>query len=178
MSSIHGDWMTPRSTSPRRDRPLADRARDASEELEPDAPTVTALADKDRPPAEGIDPEGFDAALLAGVAAAGEMDRAAGTHVAPEHPAEERPAEIDVDTIVAADGRPIGSVADAERLEGRAARPEEPRPLLERTGSERATPVASLDQEELDPAQAEDMVDAALGDELDLDQAPPPSRRR
>src|SRR5688500_1418347 len=79
--------------------------------------------------ADGVEGEGIDAALLAGVAAAGEMDRPAGIHVAPEYPLAEPPAEIDVDTFVDAAGNSIAQVGSAERLDGLAPLPDEPPPL-------------------------------------------------
>lgn len=82
-----------------RARPVADRAREASEELEPGAPSVNRLAPPSRTDADGVDLEGIDAVMVAGVTAAGESDRPAGTHVAPEYPVEEVTAEIDVDAV-------------------------------------------------------------------------------
>jgi hypothetical protein len=82
-----------------RARPVADRAREASEELEPGAPSVNRLARPPRTDDQTIDPEGIDAAMTAGVTAAGESDRPAGTHVPPEYPVEEVAPEIDVDAV-------------------------------------------------------------------------------
>jgi hypothetical protein len=94
---------------------VSDRAREASEELEPGAPTVTGLA-RD---------EDADAAFAAGVTAAGESDRPAGVHVPPEYPVEEVPAEIDVDAIHTLDGEEEAASPD-ERLEGLEELPEQP----------------------------------------------------
>lgn len=79
--------------------------------------------------ADGVEGEGIAAALLAGVAAAGEMDRPAGVHVRPEFPLEDLPPEIGVDTIVDAAGNPIADVGASQRLDRLATLPDEPLPL-------------------------------------------------
>jgi hypothetical protein len=114
-----------------RDQPIADRARQASEELERGGPIVTRLADD----------EDAEAAIAAGVTAAGESDRPAGSHVAPEHPVGEVPAETDVDQVETIDGDAHALRPD-EKLEGRELRPDDPLP---------AVPEEELDEEDLTP---------------------------
>ncbi len=68
------------------DRPLADRAEEV---LERGAPRVARFsADEDA-----------ESGFAAGVAAAGNSDRPAGTSVAPEYPSAEPRPEIDVDRV-------------------------------------------------------------------------------
>ena len=71
----------------KRDRPLADRAREAEEELERGAPRVARFSDD----------EEAESGFAAGVAAAGESDRPVGTSV--EYPSAEPRSEIDVDRV-------------------------------------------------------------------------------
>lgn len=73
----------------RGDRPLADRSREAQEELGRGAPRVSRFGKQ----------EEADAGFAAGVRAAGDSDRPAGTHAAPEHPTDEPRAEIDIDQV-------------------------------------------------------------------------------
>jgi hypothetical protein len=113
------------------DKPVADRARQAREELEPGGPVVTRLADD----------EDAEAAIAAGVTAAGESDRPAGRHVAPEHPADEVPAETDVDQVQTIGGDARAPLPD-EKLEGREVRPDDPRPPDEELDEEELTPTA------------------------------------
>ena len=70
-----------------RDVPLADRSDELHEELGRDAPQVNRLSTE----------EDSDATMIAGVRAAGESDRPAGSHAAPEYPIDEPRSEIDVD---------------------------------------------------------------------------------
>jgi hypothetical protein len=114
-----------------RDQPVADRARQAREELGPGGPVVTRLADD----------EDAEAAIAAGVTAAGESDRPAGSHVAPEHPVGDVPAETDVDQVETIDGDSRALRPD-EKLEGRELRPDDPRP---------AVPEDEMDEEDLTP---------------------------
>lgn len=104
-----------------RARPVADRARDASEELEPGSPRVSALADEDD----------FDAVFAAGVAAAGESDRPAGSQVPPEYPTDDITAETDVDSVFALDPDDTADAELDDKLEGRDTRPDEPEPFDE-----------------------------------------------
>lgn len=73
------------------DRPLADRTRDVEEskELARGAPRVARFSKA----------EEADAGYAAGVRAAGESDRPAGTSAAPEYPTDEPRPEIDVDQV-------------------------------------------------------------------------------
>ena len=112
--------------------------------------------------ADGVEGEGIAAALLAGVAAAGEMDRPAGTHVAPEYPLEDQPSEIDVDTIVDSDGNPVAQVSAAERLDRLATLPDEPPPLPDELGRDRLA--TDLDEDDPD-ALYEAVLDEAVRDE-------------
>jgi hypothetical protein len=73
----------------KRDRPLADPARDAREELERGEPRVTRFSTEEE--AESV--------VEAGVRAAGESDRPVGTKIAPEYPTHEPRPEIDVDRV-------------------------------------------------------------------------------
>jgi hypothetical protein len=114
-----------------RDQPVADRARQAREELGPGGPVVTRLADD----------EDAEAAIAAGVTAAGESDRPAGSHVAPEHPVGDVPAETDVDQVETIDGD-VRALRPDEKLEGRELLPDDPRP---------AVPEDEMDEEDLTP---------------------------
>jgi hypothetical protein len=73
----------------KRDRALADRSREAEEELERGTPRVARFSDD----------EDLESVFAAGVAAAGESDRPVGTSVAPEYPSGEPRSEIDVDRV-------------------------------------------------------------------------------
>jgi hypothetical protein len=73
----------------KRDRPLADRSRDAREELERGEPRVARFSEE----------EESESVVEAGVRAAGESDRPVGTNVAPEYPTHEPRSEIDVDRV-------------------------------------------------------------------------------
>ena len=75
----------------RHEVPLADRARREHEELGDDAPVVSRLGT-----AEGFD----DTAFAAGVMAAGESDRPAGSHAAPEYPIDEPAPEFEPDRVI------------------------------------------------------------------------------
>jgi len=143
MSSIHDDLV------PRRARTI-----------EPASAT-----DERGAAADGVEGEGIAAALLAGVAAAGEMDRPAGTHVVPEYPLEDPPPEIDVDTIVDADGNPVAHAGAAERLDRLATLPDEPPPLPDQLGGDRL----ATDVDEEDPDGPGALYEAAL-DEAVLDE--------
>jgi hypothetical protein len=68
---------------------VADRADDAREELGAGGPRVSRLSDE----------EDADAGTAAGVRAAGDSDRPAGSHAAPEYPNEEPEAEIEPDRV-------------------------------------------------------------------------------
>ena len=74
----------------KRDRPLADRAEDQHDELGGDAPRVSRFSRAE---------EGEDA-FAAGVQAAGDSDRPAGSHAAPEHPVDEPVSEIEPDRVI------------------------------------------------------------------------------
>ena len=112
--------------------------------------------------ADGVEGEGLAAALVAGVAAAGEMDRPAGVHVVPEYPADDPPPEIDVDTIVDADGRPIAQVGAFDRLDRLDTLPDEPPPLPDELGNERL--LTDVDEDDPD-ALYEAVLDEAVRDE-------------
>ena len=105
---------------PRRDRPVADLAQDAKEELGAGVPMVSRLAH--------VDDDDVASAALAGVMAAGESNRPAGTHAAPEHDTDDPPAEFDVDTIRSLDGTEE-EVGPGQHLDDLDERPEDPRPF-------------------------------------------------
>jgi hypothetical protein len=104
----------------RKDRPVADRAADAKEDLGAGAPTVQRLAH--------ADDDDVAIAALAGVRAAGESNRPAGTHAAPEHDTDDVPAEFDVDSIQSLDGD-YEEPGPGQRLDDLSERPEDPRPF-------------------------------------------------
>jgi hypothetical protein len=119
LSSVHAGTVAKQKSKPsERDQPVMDRAREASEDLGPGAPVTTRLADD----------EEAETAYAAGVTAAGESDRPAGTHVPPEYPVAEVPAEIDVDAVHTLDGDEEEAGPD-ERLEGREEPPDAPASL-------------------------------------------------
>lgn len=95
----------------KQDRPLADRSRDAREELGRGAPRVARFSKA----------EEAEAAFAAGVMAAGESDRPAGSHAAPEHPIDEPRPEIDVDRVFETEPEdpdaPEPTAQPSERLE-------------------------------------------------------------
>ena len=104
----------------RHDRPVADVAADAKEDLGAGAPTITHLAH--------VDDDDVASAALAGVRAAGESNRPAGTHAAPEHDIDDPPAEFDVDSIQSIDGD-YEDLGPGQRLDDLSERPEDPRPF-------------------------------------------------
>jgi len=158
-------------TSRGRARSAPGRAGNAPVDPDADGPTaapaVAAGPEALGPDGERIDTDGVDAALLAGVAAAGEMDRAAGMHVAPEYPLEDLPPEIDVDTILDADGRPLAQVGAAERLDRLATLPDEPPSLEMPAGHLRSA--TDLGEDDLDGKDDVDDVDELY--EAVLDEA-------
>ena len=105
----------------KRDRPVADLARDAVEDLGAGVPYIRRLARN----------EDMDAGYAAGVAAAGESNRPAGTHAAPEYPTDDPPTEIDVDAIYSLDGEVV-EPGPGEHLDDLDERPEDPLPFAER----------------------------------------------
>ena len=107
----------------RRDRPVADVAQEAKEDLGAGAPTIIRLAN--------VDDDDPAIAALAGVRAAGESNRPAGTHAAPEHDTDDPPAEFDVDTIQSLDGS-AEAVGPGQHLDDLDERPEDPRPFSPR----------------------------------------------
>ena len=110
----------------RKDRPVADQAADAKEELGAGAPTITHLAH--------ADDDDVAIAALAGVRAAGDSNRPAGTHAAPEYDTDDPPAEFDVDSIRSIDGDEE-EVGPGLRLDDLSERPEDPRPFSSRRAS-------------------------------------------
>jgi hypothetical protein len=72
-----------------RPRPVADVAEDAGDELGPEGPRVSRFSKE----------EEADAGFAAGVQAAGESDRPAGSHAAPEYPVDEPRSEINTDRV-------------------------------------------------------------------------------
>jgi hypothetical protein len=68
---------------------VADRAREAQEELGRGGPRVARFSKE----------EEAGAAFAAGVRAAGDSDRPAGSHASPEYPNAEPRVEIDVDRV-------------------------------------------------------------------------------
>lgn len=103
-----------------KDRPIADRAADAKEDLGAGAPTIRRLAN--------VDDDDVASAALAGVRAAGESNRPAGTHAAPEHDIDDPPSELDVDSIQSLDGD-YEEVGPGQHLDDLSERPEDPRPF-------------------------------------------------
>lgn len=176
MSMIQdADVPNPPGTSRGRARSDPGRAGHAPAATDADGPTAAPAAPEGPegpgPDGERIDTDGADAALLAGVAAAGEMDRAAGIHVAPEYPLEDLPPEIDVDTILDADGRPLAQVGAAERLDRLAALPDQPSPLeVPASHLRSATDFGEDDVDrEADLDDADELYEAVL-DEAVLDE--------
>ena len=110
-----------------RDRPVADVAAEAKEDLGAGAPAIRRLA--------RADDDDVAIAALAGVRAAGESDREAGTHAAPEHDTDDVPAEFDVDAIHSIDGDEEEALAPGQRLDDLSERPEDPRPFKVRRAS-------------------------------------------
>lgn len=105
------------------DRPVADLAQEAKEDLGAGAPTIRRLAH--------VDDDDVASAALAGVMAAGESNRPAGTHAAPEHDIDDPPAEFDVDAIRTLDGEEE-EVGPGQHLDDLSERPEDPRPFTPR----------------------------------------------
>lgn len=104
----------------RNDRPVADLAQEAKEDLGAGAPRVSRLAH--------VDDDDVASAAIAGVRAAGESNRPAGTHAAPEHDIDDPPAEFDVDTIRSLEGDEE-EPGPGQHLDDLAERPEDPRPF-------------------------------------------------
>ena len=104
----------------KRDRPVADLAADAKEDLGAGAPSIWRLA--------RADDDDVAIAALAGVRAAGETDRPAGTHAAPEHDTDDPPSELDVDSIQSLDGD-YEEPGPGQRLDDLSERPADPRPF-------------------------------------------------
>ena len=166
MSPVQDGSVPTRAATPRAPRASTDQDDGSADAGLTAAPIETEPPDAPGRELDGVDAEGIDAALLAGVVAAGEMDRAAGTHVEPEYPLDDVPSEIDVDTIVEADGTPVASVRRGERLDRLATLPDEPAPVAAAAGGadEEGEGADGLYEAVLDEAVvAEDDLDAPPG---------------